>query len=93
MARLKEKNLYKVLVENGFSFVGNGRIELKEIYSAVKANYGEFCDDNYICIENCKQGNNQPEWNHIVRKALYRLKKIGEPVNFSGNRRFWYINY
>lgn len=93
MTRLKEKNLFRVLVDNGFSFVGKDRFEIKEIYDAVKSEYGELCDDNYLCADNCRQGNNKPEWNHVVRKALYRLKKTGEPVHFSGKRRFWDLNY
>lgn len=92
MSRFQEKYLYRLLIENGFSFLGNGRFGNKEIYDAVKLKYGEFCDDNYLCKDNCNKGANQPEWKHIVRITLLKMKNKGKGINSSGIYGFYDFN-
>ncbi len=89
MARTIESNLYQTLIDTQFSFVERGERSIIEIYDAVKAQLPHLCDDEYFCSVNCKQGNKQPEWNHIVRSALQRLKSAGGCIDNPGNRGFW----
>jgi hypothetical protein len=41
------------------------------------------------CSENCRKGNNQPEWNHTVRSALNNLRSIDAAIRHSGHRGYW----
>lgn len=68
------KNLYSKLIEEQFRFL-NGVYATDDIYNEVKNRYPALCDDEYLCIQNCKSGHNQPEWKHRVRSALFRLKE------------------
>jgi hypothetical protein len=72
--RPQEKILCRVLMDNGFAFVGNGPKTIIEIYDSVQAQYHEFCDDQYLCINHCRKGSNQPEWKHAVRSVLGSMK-------------------
>lgn len=89
MARPIEKALAQALRDTQFSFIENGEREINEVYVAVQREYGELCDDNYLCAENCKKGSNQPEWNHMVRTVMGFLRKKGVRVRRSDRRRFW----
>ena len=89
MARTIESNLYQTLIDTQFSFVARGERTIDEIYNAVKSQLPDLCDDGYSCSDNCKHGNKQPEWNHIVRSALQRLKSACDSIDHSGNRGFW----
>ncbi len=58
------------------------------IYLAVKTEFPDLCDDNYLCSENCRNGHNQPEWNHAVRRALTWLKSKSFSVS-NIRKNFW----
>jgi len=82
MARPIEQQLYKELIDTEFAFIQRGVIEINEIYDVVKVKFDDLCDDNYLCSENCNNGNNnQPEWKHTVRRALSRLQVITNTIN------------
>ncbi len=89
MARLIEQQLYRALIDSEFTFIPRGRVEITDIYDAVKRQFNDLCDDVYQCYQNCWSGNRQPEWNHTVRKALDRMKRISDSVQHSGTRGYW----
>ncbi len=89
MARQKEHVLYQELIDSKFSFVERGTRSIAEIYDSVSMKFPVLCDNTYYCSENCKAGNNQPEWMHTVRNALQRLKNQNGPVSFTGRRGYW----
>ena len=78
MAREDLKRLYQELLESRFRFMDRGEKHLNEIYENVKAIFPDLCDDSYLCRDNCSKGHDQPEWKHTVRKALGRLKTLGD---------------
>lgn len=73
------KLLYRKLIDDQFSFM-NGVCVTEDIYNEVEKRYAELCIDSYRCIQNCKNGNDQPEWKHKVRSALERLKNNGQVI-------------
>ena len=89
MARIDLQELYQKLISNNFSFLPRGEHQLKSIYMEVKSEYPRLCDDNFLCIDNCSSGNNEPEWHHTVRKALDRLKRISKSVENGQKRGYW----
>lgn len=89
MARKKETDLYQKLMKSEFFFLSRGTRTIYEIYNAVKTQYPELCDDVYYCSENCRSGNNQPEWKHTVRNALQHLKSKEGAIIYTGRRGFW----
>ncbi len=89
MARQQERQLYKELMSSKFSFIKRGVRSINDVYNAVKAQYPSLCDDSYYCSENCRSGNNQPEWNHTIRNALQQNKSINGPVSYTGRKRYW----
>jgi hypothetical protein len=89
MARPKESQLYRELVDSGFHFIERGTREINEIYDAVKREYNNLCDDEYPCVHQQNVGLHQAEWKHRVRGALQRCKKISNDVEFSGRRGYW----
>jgi hypothetical protein len=90
VARGELKQLYAVLIDTRFGFMGHDEHELAAIYSSVKRRYGELCNDSYLCCENCRSGNRNPEWHHTVRSALNSLRKLGH-VSRGHRRSFWVI--
>jgi hypothetical protein len=74
MARPDITKLYKRLVTTQFDFVPRGEHALDNVYRLVKSKYPRFCDDDYLCSENCLSIHQQPEWKHTVRNALNNLK-------------------
>jgi hypothetical protein len=93
MARQDLTELYGILMDSRFEFMGQGEVSLATIYSTVKARYPELCDDSYLCSVNCQSGHNQPEWRHIVRTALTDLKKRGQGVISGSRHRSWLIGW
>lgn len=89
MARQPESQLYQELISSEFAFIERGIRSIAEIYAAVKKQYPHLCDESYLCIVNCTNGNNQPEWNHRVRSALSQLKSDDGPIRFTGRRGYW----
>jgi len=89
MARSDLKELYKELISNEFSFLPRGENILIYIYKKVQLQYPQLCDDNFFCIDNCTNGNNEPEWHHAVRRALDRLKRISKSVEKLQKRGYW----
>jgi hypothetical protein len=75
MASEDLKALYHDLRETRFDFVPRGEHHIRDIYAFVKNRYPDFCDDSYLCSENCKSGYNSPEWKHKVRTALWDLQR------------------
>ncbi len=88
MAREDIKQLYAELVESRFGFMPTGSHELKDIYQFVNSRFSALCDSNFLCIENCSNGNNSPEWQHAIRKALGKLKDDGV-VSGGDDRGVW----
>jgi len=74
MARHDIQKLGQELRNTEFRFMARGEHHLHIIYRAVKTEFPDLCDDNYLCSENCSKGHNQPEWNHAVRRTLDQLK-------------------
>lgn len=89
MARADISKLYKRLVSTQFDFVPRGEQALENIYRLVKAKYPRFCDDAYLCSENCLSIHQQPEWKHTVRSALNNLKIAYGVVRKGGYRGHW----
>jgi hypothetical protein len=85
MARPTEQQLYRELVNAEFSFIERGIQHIDVIYDVVKGQCIDLCDDNYYC----NHRNNQPEWKHVVRKAMQRVRKINDSINFTGNKGYW----
>jgi hypothetical protein len=81
MSRQLEIELREKLNETNFSFIENGIYTLKEIYTIVENTYKEFCDNNYLCIQNCQNGNKDAEWNHVVRGVLQTAKRKGRVIS------------
>jgi len=90
-SKAKVRKLYSNLVRDGFKFLGKGEFALKDIYSAVKKEYANLCDDGYKCEVCCHCGTKSPEWQHRVRAVLGRLKKSGENVRNGTARGLWVI--
>ena len=91
MARPELQQLYQDLCRTAFQFVGRGEFELQDIYAAVKTVYSRQCDDRFLCSENCSRGGQSPEWHHVVRKALDRLKVTSDLVRHGSRRGRWVI--
>lgn len=91
MARIDLQELHRELISNKFSFLPRGEHQLKSIYiyMGVKSEYPRLCDDDFLCIDNCSSGNNEPEWHHRVRGALDELKKISKSVEKVPERGYW----
>ena len=73
------KLLSKKLSKDGLKCVPEGVHHIEEIYSLVKAEYPDLCDDTLLCKDVCSCGANQPEWKHRVRNIMTRLKNKGAP--------------
>lgn len=89
-----ELQLYKELRESEFEFLGNQPIHIHQIYEEVKYRYSELCDDEYLCSFCCKNGNDQPEWMHVVRGCIQALKSkhIAERTGNIGEWIFHPVN-
>ena len=83
-----EGRLSKELKEAEFSFLGNYPIHINQIYDVVMNQFPDLCDDKYLCSTHCKNGNNQPEWKHVVRSDMQLMKKRGIAQR-TGNVREW----
>lgn len=92
MVRPELKELYQELLGSRFSFIPRGEHHVHDIYSAVRGRFTDLCDDNYLCRENCSQGHNQPEWQHVVRKVLDALKTPDGDVLRKSRRPYWIFN-
>jgi predicted HNH restriction endonuclease len=92
MARKDLRELYKYLVRTRFGFLPPGEHHLRQIYKAVKDRYPDLCDDAFLCITNCRNGYNSPEWRHVVRKALNNLKDSGGRIDKGLQRGFWLLD-
>ena len=89
MEQEKLDRLANILIESEFTCMPRGTFNTKEIYEVVKKNYPEFCNDDFLCIDHCKGGGNQPEWQHRVRGVLHNLKNKSDRVRKSGNHGEW----
>lgn len=89
MPRPIEKELSRLLRESQMDFLGNDEIHIIRIYELVKNQYPDFCDDDYLCSDNCSNGGNQPEWQHVVRGVLNNFKRNG--IVQSGLRGYWVV--
>jgi hypothetical protein len=91
MARHDLTALYEILMTSRFEFMGQCEVQLITIYATIKERYSELCDDSYLCSVNCGSGHNQPEWRHVVRKALTDLKRANRGVAPGRDRGSWVI--
>ena len=86
-----ESQLYQELRECEFSFLGTDPVHILKIYEEVKSRYPNLCDDEYLCCNCCKHGNNQPEWMHVVRGCIAALKTKNIAVQ-GENHGEWIFN-
>jgi len=91
MARDDIKQLYEELITSEFMFVPRGKQEIGVIYEHVKSRYSHLCDDDYLCAENCQSEHYLPEWQHAVRRALDRLKRVSDSVSKGDRHRVWIL--
>lgn len=90
MAHLDISALYRELITSEFSFIPSGEYSLQDIYLFVKKEFIKLCDDSILCIDNCSNGNNSPEWQHAVRRALTALNYRESSKLLKGSKRgFW----
>jgi hypothetical protein len=89
MATPNNQRLYKELIASRMSFLPKGNHGLAAIYHAVARRYPHLCDDLYLCSKNCKGGNIQPEWKHVVRRVLGALKVLGASVKRGSTHGYW----
>lgn len=80
MARADVQKLYRKLMTTAFSFVAPGKHHIQDVYKAVKRRYLTLCDDSFLCADNCSSDHQQPEWQHVVRKALQAQRSSTGPV-------------
>jgi hypothetical protein len=92
MARIDCQQLYQLLGSSRFGFLARGQYQLAAIYHAVKARYPNCCDDTFLCSDNCSHGHDEPEWKHVVRKALQALKSPHGPVSNGSAWGYWYVH-
>ena len=83
------KELYKRLMETKFSFISSGHYHIQTIYNKVKLQFPDLCEDYYLCIDSCSDGDYQPEWKHRVRAALGNLKE--KSLVKKGSHGYWVI--
>ena len=89
MARPDLQQLYQELKASRFGFLARGEHDVRAIYRIVKARYPRLCDDSFLCSQNCSRGHEQPEWQHVVRKALQALKSPTGPVSSGSAWGYW----
>ena len=89
MARDDVQKLYKRLVSDQFDFMPHGEHHILSIYQHVKQRFPRYCDDAYLCCENCQSIHRQPEWKHSVRSALQSLKNPSSRVTKGARRGHW----
>jgi hypothetical protein len=89
MARADLQQLYQGLKSSRVRFLPRGEHDVRAIYRIVKARYPRLCDDRFLCSQNCSRGHEQPEWPHVVRKALQVLKSPRGPVSSGGAWGYW----
>lgn len=87
------KLLSKKLSKDGLKCVPEGVHHIEEIYSLVKAEYPQLCDDTLRCKDVCSCGANQPEWKHRVRNIMTRLKNKGRATKGLLARGYWRISW
>jgi hypothetical protein len=85
-----EKELYRLIIESEFNFLGNNFIHLSQIYELVRLEFPENCDDNNLCTCRHQIEATQPEWKHIVRSALSKLK-VRQIVERGAVNGFWRV--
>ncbi len=91
MARNDLKLLYQKLLKSEFDFVPIGEHSLQALYNIVQNRFPTLCDDDYLCRTNCKSGNNSPEWQHVVRKALYEMQRRQSTKAITGSQRGYWL--
>lgn len=84
MARPKESQLYRELVDSRFNFLDRGTIEIQDIYDVVQRQYPHLCDDDFPCVHQ-HIALPQAEWKHTVRQAL----KNSPYATHSGRKGYW----
>ncbi|MBS1250365.1 MAG: hypothetical protein MAG431_01959 [Chloroflexi bacterium] len=89
MAEKEISELYSNLVQTEFDFIPRGTHSLPVVYDIVKENYQELCDNDFLCLDTCKSGNNSPEWQHAVRRALNELKRKKYNGVENSRRGYW----
>ena len=85
-----EDTLYRTLLDSNLSFIPKGEHHIRDIYSVVKDQFERLCNDSYLCSENCTNGNNQPEWMHIVRNVMQKLKSQGK-IERGDQHGYWLL--
>ena len=88
MARSDVRALYSQLQSSRLAFLPRREIHVHDIYAAVKSRFPAQCDDSYRCVDNCSNGHDQPEWQHVVRKSLQAQKAAEGPVSRGDRRGF-----
>lgn len=83
------RKLGSILTDTEFGFIQSGTYEIKTIYSMVNMHIPGLCNDAYLCIMNCRSGNNEPEWHHKVRSCLNTLSQKYSRIRKNPNRGYW----
>ncbi len=75
--------LSKIMLETNMGCMGTGIYSMQEVYEKVKKNYPELCNEQYLCIDNCKSGGKDPEYHHTIRGNMQTMKKRGRVIKSS----------
>jgi len=87
------RELQEVLKSTGMACVPGGkRSTAAEVYEFVSRSYPELCDDGHRCSDTCKDGNDQPEWKHAIRRIQQQLARKPES-RVSRHDEHGYWNY
>jgi len=87
--REKLRTLGSFLISTEFGFIQLGTYTLQALYHMVKIQYQDICNDEYLCIINCRGGKNEPEWHHKVRSCLNSLSIKESRIRKNPNRGYW----
>lgn len=69
-----EDTLCQTLLECRLDFIERGERTNDEIYDSVSNLYPHLCDNEFICPHYAEKPSYKPEWHHVVRDVLNRLK-------------------
>lgn len=73
------RELQDVLKKTDMACVPAGkRSTADEVYELVSRSYPDLCDDSHRCSDTCKEGTDQPEWKHAVRRVQQQLARQSE---------------
>jgi len=74
--------LRRLLSDTNFKIIPPGEHSISYVYTTVKKEYPELCDDSILSSDVIKSGSDEPAWKHYTRWALQDAKDKGviEPI-------------